>query len=158
MITLPKATTSAVAVPPALLSTTPPPDSADWNVRLVDRMTRIQRRMDQVFRDTLPGGLTSSGNVLRLGSSVNVDDQENQYVVHFNLPDRDVKDVDVKFKDGQLDLVAREKKTVVNGGVETTEMGQYEQMITLSQPVKEKEMKVERSGSTVTVTLPKASL
>ena len=49
-------------------------------------------------------------NSLQLGSAVHVDDQKNQYVVHFNLPDKDLKNVNVKLENGQLRLTASETR------------------------------------------------
>ena len=55
-------------------------------------------------------------------------------------------------------LTASEKEAI--GGKNTatsgTEMGRYEQMVTLPGPVKEMVMKVDRKNATIVVTLPKA--
>ena len=94
---------------------------------------------------------------------MNVEDEGNQYVVHFTLPDTDLSDVKVNFENGQLHLIAQEQKTATARGrlrsgnrSEAIEKGRYEEMVTLPGPVKESEMKVDRKGSTVVVTLPKA--
>lgn len=157
VITVPKATSTAVRAAPASVAT-PTDRSTDWSYRLVETMREMQERMGRVFHDAFPNDVSKSANVLRHGSSVDVDDQKDRYVIHFCLPDRDLKDVNVRFKEGQLGLIVEEPQPAQSNGGDgvTTGTGKYEQMITLSQPVKEGEMKVERSGSTVTVTLPKA--
>jgi HSP20 family molecular chaperone IbpA len=156
VITVPKTTSTAVKVASAR-TPTPTDNPADWNGRLVDVMSQMQERMDGIFRDAFPNDLLKGSNVLRHGSAVDVDDQKDRYVVHFCIPGRDLETVNVKFKEGQLNLITQPQCSHSKGGdAEKAEAGKYEQVITLSQPVKESWMKVERSGSTVTVTLPKA--
>jgi HSP20 family molecular chaperone IbpA len=116
--------------------------------------------MDQVLQNTFPNDLLSASNALRLGSTVNVEDQKDKYVVHFTLPDRDISNVKVDFKNNELHLTAQEKEqasnTAPSNTAETIERGRYEEMITLPGPVKQSEMKVDRQANAVIVTLPKA--
>lgn len=158
VVTVPKTTSSTpVAATSTKSRATPSASPADWSERLVEGMTRLKGRMDEIFRDAFPEDLGNGANVVRFGSAVRVEAQRNQYVVSFFLADTDLKDVDVKFKDGQLDLVAQQKQQTVTGGdAQTTGIQKYERMIMLPQPVKEGGMKVERSGSTIRVTIPKA--
>jgi HSP20 family molecular chaperone IbpA len=91
---------------------------------------------------------------------VNLDDRKDKYVVHFYLPDRNVSDVSVNYKDGQLDLTANQQqntsKQTANGTMQSSASSRYEEMITLPGPVKDKDMTVNRQAGSVTVTLPKA--
>ena len=111
--------------------------------------------MEQIFRDAFPNDLRSGWHTLQLNSAVHLDDQKDGYVVHFYLPDRDLKNVDVNLKNGELHLTASETEKSQQRGVSRMESGQYEQLIALPGPVKEKGMKVVRKNGTIVVTLPK---
>lgn len=77
-------------------------------------------------------------------------------MVHFNLPDKDLQDVQVKLENGVLRLTAAESNEQKSQNATEQETGSYEQLFTLPGPVKEKQIKVERSNGTIVVTLPKA--
>ena len=168
VITVPKTTASAVAQaspvispsPTQTVSSSPPGVSENWDQQMIDNLRQMQRRMDQVLQNTFPNDLLSASNALRLGSTVNVEDQKDKYVVHFTLPDRDISNVKVDFKNNELHLTAQEKEqasnTAPSNTAETIERGRYEEMITLPGPVKQSEMKVDRQANAVIVTLPKA--
>ncbi len=162
IVTLPKAKSAlaaASAVPsPAASPFASSSNLGDFDDSIINRMTQMQARMNQMFQDAFPeeNNLTSGFSSLRLGSAVHVDDQKNQYVVHFSLPDRDLQNVNVKLEDGQLRLSASESQSTKTKGARSLQAGNYEQIMTLPGPVKEKGMKVERKDGTIVVTLPKA--
>ena len=164
VVTIPKSTPAVAAATPstsptATVSASPFIASNDFDQRMMDDMSRMEARMDEVFRDAFPSDLLNSANIQRLGSSVNVEDQKDKYVVHFRLPHRDIGNVDVKFENGRLHLVAQEEKQTSNntnsGTMQSTERGRYEEMVAVPGPVKDSEMKVERNGASIDVTLPK---
>ena len=76
------------------------------------------------------------------------------------MPDRDLSNVDVKFENGHLHLTAREEKSASSnaaaGTMQSVERGRYEEMIALPGPVKDSDMKVDRKGASIVVTLSKA--
>jgi HSP20 family molecular chaperone IbpA len=164
VITIPKSAPAVAGASPAptpeIAAPSSPIAGADWDQRMLDEMTRMQARMDQVFRDAFPSDLLNSTNMLRLGSTVNVEDEKDKYVVHFSLPERDLSNVDVKFENGRLHLTAQEQKSTSSnaaaGTMQSVERGRYEEMVTLPGPVKDSEMKVDRKGASIDVTLPKA--
>jgi HSP20 family molecular chaperone IbpA len=133
---------------------------ADWDQRMIDDMHRMEAQMDQVFRNAFPSDILSGANMQRLGSSVNVENQKDKYIVHFTLPGHDLNNVKVDFENGELHLAAQEeKKTSSNAApntMQSIERGHYDEVITLPSPVKENEMKVNRQANAVIVTLPKA--
>ncbi|MGH8093827.1 MAG: Hsp20/alpha crystallin family protein [Chthoniobacterales bacterium] len=152
VITLPKAGHTIAAVSPSA----PLTSSDQLDQAIVDRMARMLGQMDQIFRDAFPNDLTNGLNTLQLGSAVHVDNQKDKYVVHFYLPDKDLRNVDVKLKNGELRLTASETEHSQKHGMSSRQSGDYEQLITLPGPVKEKGMKVARENGTIVVTLPKA--
>ena len=157
IVTVPKSNPASPVRPTSPRSRAMPDQIVtDWDGRLVQEMGRLKGRMDDAFRDG-SGNLANSTDISSLASAIKVDDQPEKYVVHFFLPDRDTKDVEVKFKDGELDLIAQDKQLAeANAGdTQTIEGSKYEQTVALSEPVKDNEMKVVRKGFIVTVTLPK---
>ena len=156
VITLPKATGGiAAASPGAEPSASPSSGFEGLDQSIITRMARMQGRMEQIFRDAFPNDLTTGLHTVQLNSAVHLDDQKDRYVVHFYLPDRDLKNVDVHLKNGELRLTASETERSQQQGMSKMESGQYEQLITLPGPVQEKGMKVTRKNGTIVVTLPK---
>ncbi len=158
VITLPKAPSAVAAASPAPSANpaSPAPDWATLDESMINQMNQMQGRMEQIFQDAFPQDLTHSWNQLHLGSAVHLDDQKDQYVVRFYLPDKDLKNVNVKLDNGQLRLTASETESKQQKGFSSQESGRYEQLLTLPGPVKEKGMKVDRKEGTIVVTLPKA--
>ncbi|HZS54501.1 MAG TPA: Hsp20 family protein [Bryobacteraceae bacterium] len=158
--TLPKETAGVATVP------TPAPAfepwTEDWDQQVVREMQRMQDRMDQMTRDLL-SGVPNEPVITQqpfFGSTVNLENEKDKYVVHFYLPDRDLSNVKVEVKDKQLHLIASEqsKKETASKTAASSEYsaGEYSQMITLPGPVHADQMKIDRKEGTVTVTLPKA--
>lgn len=160
VINLPKAAgTTAAASPSANPNATPTANSvAAFDQSIVNQMARMQGRMDQIFADAFPNenGLTNGFTSVQLGSAVHVDNQKNKYVVRFYLPDKDLKNVNVKLENNRLRLTASENENEKAKGSESMESGNYEQLMSLPGPVQQKGMKVERQNGTIIVTLPKA--
>ena len=156
VINLPKSTSSVASAQKAQPSVTPwPNDLTALDRSVINRMTQMQGRMEQLFRDAFPHDLTTGFHSL-LGSAVDIEDQENRYVAHFYLPDKNLKNVSVTLDNGQLRLSASENERREANGASSSESGRYEQVVTLPGPVKEKGMKVERNEGAIVVTLPKA--
>lgn len=167
VITIPKMNAAVAAASPQpttpLATATASPATgtlADWDQRMFDQMKRMQTRMDEVFHQAFPNDLLNGSSMLRLGSTVKVDDEGDKYVVHFTLPKRDLNNANVKFENGRLTLTAHDEKNVASnansGAMQNTESGDYEQIVTLPGPVKESEMKVDRKNGGIVATLPKA--
>lgn len=161
VINLPKASGATAAASPAAQPTASPTESnfADFDQSIVNQMARMQGRMDQMMADAFPQSNPTRGlTTMQVGSAVHVDNQKNKYVVHFYLPDKALKNVNVKLTNGQLRLTASESEDEKAKGEQNIEGGSYEQLMTLPGPVQEKAMKVVRQNGTIVVTLPKAKV
>jgi HSP20 family molecular chaperone IbpA len=163
VISVPKSSPSTVATtsgqsPVPSVTASPAFSSAlnAWDQRMIDDMRQMEARMNTMFQNAFPNDLSSRNATLELGSTVNVDDQKDKYVVHFALPNRDVSNVNVNFENGELHLSAQEQKNSSTNSQKSVESGRYEEMVTLPGPVNESEMKVNRQANAVVVTLPKA--
>jgi HSP20 family molecular chaperone IbpA len=160
VINLPKSGPETASAPIAKAAATPAASAnnfAAFDQSVVDKMARMQGRMDQIFRDAFPADQNLTSGFNQLGSAMHIDNQKNKYVVRFYLPDNDLKNVDVKLENGnQLRLTASENQNEKTRNATNMESGEYEQLMTLPGPVKKQGMKVERQNGTVVVTLPKA--
>ncbi|HEY2711313.1 MAG TPA: Hsp20/alpha crystallin family protein [Chthoniobacterales bacterium] len=158
VIDLPKTSASVAAATPKIHPGVTPPsnDLALLDQSIINRMARMQGRIEQTVRDAFPYDLTSGSNTLQLGSAVNIDEQNNNYIARFYLSDKDLKNVNAELENGNLRLTASETSSSQQAEMNRTQSGRYEQLVTLPGPVKEKGMKVERNNGTIVVTLPKA--
>ena len=160
VVTLPKKAEGIASAPTSAPDLTPWGEG--WDQHVVREMQRMQDRMDQLTRDLMSGlpNQTSITQKPLFGSTVNVENEKDKYVVHFYLPDRDISSVKVDLKDNQLHLTASEQsnKETANKMGSTSEYsaGTYSQLITLPGPVHADQMKIDRKEGTVIVTLPKA--
>ncbi len=162
VIDLPKATgAQASSAPNASPGVSPFANNfAGVDQNIIQQMARMQRQMNQMFAQAFPAnesGLTNDFNSGDFGSAVHVDDLKDKYVVHFNLPDKDLQDVKVKLENGQLRLTASETAQQQSKDASAFQSGAYEQVMTLPGPVQKTGMKVERENATIVVTLPKAA-
>ena len=113
VITVPKQTASTPAVASAPAATPAPSAASDtsaWENTMFDKFAQIQNQMNQALWNVFPNNTSIGVTTSQLESAVNLDDQKDKYVVHFYLPGRNVSDVSVNYKDGQLDLTANQQQ------------------------------------------------
>jgi HSP20 family molecular chaperone IbpA len=174
VVTVPKSNASSSIASTPTQAPAPSKDDAPGSLRrdldIMDSMERMRRDMDRIFQDSfrsfkmLPDYLPDYGNWFdehRFGSSYEVNEEGDSYVVRIYLPDRDMQNVSVKV-DGQTLLVdaSAEGSKSSDAGVDRTEKkvhrAQFSQRLTLPGPVNSIKMKTERKDNMLIVTLPKA--
>jgi HSP20 family molecular chaperone IbpA len=165
IIHIPKAASTVKPVPEtgkAPPEALPPPiDRRD--IDLLERMDRMRREMDRIFRDNFDelGGLPDVGELFdeaRFGSSVELREEGDNYVIRSYLPDRDAKNVKVAIEDGRIlkvDAVAEDSSSEEEGRFMMQHKAQYSQRITLPGPVDEAKLKVDRKKDMLIITVPK---
>ena len=94
-------------------------------------------------------------------SSLDVRDRKDHFEVRAYLPDAETKDVKVKTEGDQTLRVSvshrkQQKKEGDGERAISSEFGTYEQLVTLPEPVKVEEMKVDTRDNEIVVTVPKA--
>jgi HSP20 family molecular chaperone IbpA len=94
--------------------------------------------------------------------SLDVRDLKNRYEVQADLPDTKASDVHVTLQNGQTLNVQVDRKETQNSDQKNTaasmiELGQYDQTIQLPTPVKADQMKIQREGHELVITIPKAA-
>jgi HSP20 family molecular chaperone IbpA len=126
-------------------------------------MEKMRREMDRIFDESFeefrlgtPG--KSFFDRAHFGSSMDVQEEGNAYVVRAYLPERNMENVNVT---GEGDLLrieaeAEESEKKQESGTLKLQRAQYAQAITLPGPVQVEKMKVEKKEGMVVVTLPKA--
>ena len=162
VISVPKAAAGAPAVaaatPAATATASPSGSPADWADQMIAQMDQMQARLNQSVRDVFQNDATLGASNSQLGSAMNIEDQNDRYIVHFYLPDKNLSDVNVKYENNALHLTAQvqQKSDAAAGDTQSRSVERYETMTTLPGPVKDADMKVERKEGSVVVTLPKA--
>jgi HSP20 family protein len=136
----------------------------DFEKDMLGRMERMQRDMDRIFEDQVKEFRLNPAHknffdLPRFGSSVDVKEEGENYVVHAYLPGRDANNVNVTVEDRSLRIEAKAEKDDAKDGKGTVLMrrSHYAQLLTLPGPVQADKMKVDRKEGVLVITLPKAS-
>lgn len=139
----------------------------NWQDQFTDRMQHIQQEMDNLFRDSMNNIDTVDKGFFgpKFDASATVQDRGDNYVATFNLPKRDLSNVKIKVKDDVLSVSASAEQTTKSDATakngqpagETEMLNEYEQLVTLPGPVDAAKMKIDKTGDSVTVTIPKKS-
>jgi HSP20 family molecular chaperone IbpA len=132
------------------------------------QMERMQEEIDRAIRNATeqfqlgPNTATFRPD-LGYSSSFDLRDRKNHFELHAYLPDVvKASDVNVKIDNDRTLHVSvsqrkQETKNTSAGSASFTELGRYEQVVTLPEPVKSTDMKIERKGHEVVITVPKAN-
>jgi HSP20 family molecular chaperone IbpA len=108
-------------------------------------MRDLQSDMDKIFAQTFHDFGSSFGQS-GFASSVDLREQNDKYVARIYLPNGDTSKLNATIKDGHLDIN-------MNGGAARNE--NFEQVITLPQPVRADQMHIDRKPNMVVITVPK---
>ena len=127
--------------------------------RMREEIDRTIRRATEQFRLDAPS--TPWMREAGYSSSLDVRDRGDRFELRAYLPDAETKDVKVK-DDGnravRVSVSHRRQQKKQRNGEETmfSELGTYEQLVTLPAPVNTKDMKVDTRDNEVVITIPKA--
>jgi len=164
VVTVPKASVATAKINPPSTN-----DSAEKpffysEQGIMQNMERMRREMDKIFEDSfrdfklLPDykGIFDES---RFGSSYNVEELSDHYVVRAYLPDRDLNNVNVTVDGQTLRIEAKAEDTASKPNDDKRNVvhkAHYTQLLTLPGPVNSVKMKVDRKEGVVVITLPKA--
>jgi HSP20 family molecular chaperone IbpA len=136
----------------------------DWDP--FRQMERMQEEIDRAIRNAteqfrLSPGVTAFRSEAGYSSSFDLRDRSDHYELRAYLPDAKASDVKVRIDNDQTLHVGvtqrkQETKSADGGSASFTELGHYEQVVTLPEPVKSSEMKIDRHDHEIVVTIPKA--
>jgi HSP20 family molecular chaperone IbpA len=130
-------------------------------------MERMREQIDRAIRDatekfSFEPGMDMFKPDAGYSSSFDLRDRKDHYELHAYLPDVNPSDVNVKIDNDQTLRVSvkqqkQQTKNTANGSASMTELGEYEQVVTLPEPVKSDQMKINRNGHEIVITIPKAN-
>lgn len=166
VIHLSKAAVAAKSAPEAR-GTPPKPLSAlpdRWDREILDRMDRMRREMDELFQQSIKdfGAVPRFKDLFdhsRFGSSVDLREEDGNYVVHAYLPDRDAQNIKVTVDDGRIlkiEAEAEERREGKEGAAVMERRSHYSQHLTLPGPVDADQLKVDRKDGLLVITVPKS--
>jgi len=146
---------------PSTMSASGPSSAWDPFQQIRDMQMQMDKMFSQMsarFRSEPPFSGAAENPAYSL--SLNVEDLKNRFVVHALLPDTKASDVNVKLDNQTLKVEVSNQQTQTsekkNAPTSVSEWGQYEQVIQLPSPVKANDMKIDRNGHELTITIPKA--
>jgi HSP20 family molecular chaperone IbpA len=129
-------------------------------------MERMQADIDRAIRRATDSfRLAPGSDLLRrdlgFSSALDVRDRKDHFEISAYLPDTEASDVKVVTESDKTLRVTvsqkkEEKRDTANGRSSFSELGQYEQLVTLPEPIRSKDMKVERNGHEIVINVPKA--
>jgi HSP20 family molecular chaperone IbpA len=138
--------------------------SDDWDP--FREMERMHQQIDRIIRDaTEQFELAPNAGLFRpdagYTSSFDLRDRKDHFELRAYLPDAEASSVNVKVdNDRTLRVSVNQKKEEVKKDkareAHVTQLGQYDQVITLPEAVRSADIKVERAGHELVITLPKA--
>jgi HSP20 family molecular chaperone IbpA len=161
VVTIPKSSGQTAATPPAS-----PPASRwdDWDHDVLRQMNRLREEMERIFGQAFSEfrnrpEFKEFFDQAQFGSSFDLQEESDKYVVRAYLPDRDINNVNVSVEGDVLKLEAQGEDTRQEEGDESSfsRKAQYFQVLSLPGPVQADKMTVERKENMLIVTLPKAS-
>ena len=136
----------------------------DWDP--FREMQQMQEEIDRTIRRaTERFQLGPSASLFRpdagYSSSFDLRDKDDHFELRAYLPDVEASDVSVKIDDDRVlhvSVAQKKQETKKDNGSQSsvTALGHYEQVVTLPEPVKASDMKIDRNGHEVIVTIPKA--
>jgi HSP20 family molecular chaperone IbpA len=130
------------------------------------QMEQMQEEIDPAIRSATkqfelnPGAMVFRSDA-GYSSSFDLRDGKNSFELRAYLPDAKASDVNVRVDNDRTLHVGvtqrkEETKSTSGGSGSFTELGHYEQVVTLPEPVKSSEMKVGRHDHEIVITIPKA--
>ena len=130
-------------------------------------MERMHAEIDRAIRNaTAQFQFGPGASVFRrdsgYSSQLDVRDRKDHFELRAYLPDAEASDVNVKIDNDRIVQVSvgHRKQEVQKdnaGEAKVMEFGQYEQAVTLPEAVRSADMKVERNGHEVIITVPKGT-
>lgn len=138
-----------------------PPDR--WDRDILARMERMRREMDEIFQQSVKdfGDVTDFKDLFdhsRFGSSVELQEEDGNYVVRAYLPDRAAEDVKVTIENGRIlniEAKAEERADQEGEGMVIKRKSHYLQQLTLPGPIDAGGLKVDRKQGLLVITVPK---
>lgn len=162
IVTVPKGSKDLTADLKPVLPRTPLLAPDQWEQDVLTRMENMRKEMDRTFADAFQDLKLDSPGLFdkpEFGSSIDLQDEKDHYIVRAYLPGRDTKDVDVKIEGQTLKISAkaetRNRNESKTGVEESFNLSSYAQVLTLPGPVNGDKMKIDRKEGLLVINIPK---
>jgi HSP20 family molecular chaperone IbpA len=116
------------------------------------KMRQLQSQLDDLFAQSFRD-FGNDFSQTGFASSVDLREQKDRYVARIYLPNGDTSKVNAKINGNNLEITMSGAEK--NNG--TTASENYQQVITLPQPVRADQMEVQRKADMVVITIPKSN-
>lgn len=134
-----------------------------WDRDILARMERMRREMDDMFQQSIRefGDVPEFKGMFdrsRFGSSVDLQEENGNYVVRAYLPDRDAENIKVTVDEHhilKIEADAEERNEREGGTMVFERKSHYSQHLTLPGPVDAGQLKVDRKNGMLLITVPK---
>lgn len=123
----------------------------------------LRREMDHFFDDLVPFSWRkeNGGSDLRMWSpSVDISEDDNEYLIKMDIPGMDKKDINVNYKDGRLTVTGErkteskeEKKDYIR---QERYRGSFYRSFTLTDTIKDEEIQASFKDGVLKLVVPKA--
>lgn len=136
-----------------------PPEA--WDRDILERMERMRREMDGMFHESVKdfGDMPRMRHLFdeaRLGSSVDLREEDGKFIVRAYLPRRDMENVKVTVEnENVLHIESEESSEKSRDGVALKRQSRYSQMLTLPAPVDAAGLKVDRRMGMLIISIPR---
>ena len=117
------------------------------------KMRDLEARMDSIFANAFRDVGNWFDNSM-VATSVDLREQNGNYVTRVYVPDGNTSKADVKIDNGALHIVMKDQR-VVNG---KTEPEHFKQIINFPKPVESDKMHVDRKQNLIVITVPKQTM
>jgi HSP20 family protein len=122
----------------------------------VSQLDLMQRMLDQAFGGLVPAALLADAPWV---PAVDIDEEEDAYVIHADVPGVDKKDVNIELLGNELaitgEIKEREKKGIVRR--RTRRVGRFEFRVALPEQVDAEKIDASLKEGVLTVRVPKSS-
>ncbi len=130
-----------------------------WDRDVLGEMNRMQREMDRIFSQgfgefSRTPDFGSFYDQSRFDSSLDLHEENGNYVVRAYLPNHVLNNLNVKVEGNVLKVEAKAVPPK-DGATGNYHESHYSQMLTLPGPVHSEKMKIDRKDNMLIVTLPK---
>jgi HSP20 family molecular chaperone IbpA len=163
VVTVPKSPGLAEVRPPLRLPNPSAIPHGKTDRDIFARMENITQEIDRIVDESLKDlRLTPETEGFfdqpRFGSSLDLQEEGDHYVIRAYLPDRSMDNVNVMVEGQALKIEAKaeDKETQSDNGVVKSHKAHFAQVVTLPSAVQAEKMKVDKQESMLVVTLPKA--
>lgn len=125
----------------------------------------LRREMDHFFDDLVPFSINRANGGKALSTwtpSTDITEDENEYLVHLDIPGMEKKDIKVNYQDGRITITGERKMEEKDENKDYIRQeryrGNFYRSFTLPEKVKEENIQASFNNGVLKVVIPKAEI